>query len=1212
MPRNQLGGLALLAVAAWAVGAAASSGGESEIRNDWYFRESLRAIRDWEAVLAKWESEKSPFAASPAFPIPDSGEPLQWPNPFPLRLLPVEDRGQRVRTRLEAGHLAVERFGDGQTPKRESAAPGSTILGYKHPGGGGKDQWYHAYHRRFDRLTQFTARLAPLAIQLDAPLDLGRGQHEVALSLRNGGNQPLEITASAQWHAPSEVRECGRHAVTLAAGGGHVARFAIHLDREGGGILALRLEWEGESFWFPLLTYVEDVSSVLESVAEILEDAPDGAAAAELASLRQKAIAIAEPAAESRTEDAAWRSLFEQASRLRDRLLLGRLKFDTLIFVKRKPYFSEQPFMDAHHLYNRPGGGIYRLSPVRPDGRVTPLVDSLGEGVYRDVCLHWDARRLLFSFGNGSDHWDGKQSYHIYEVAVDGSGLRQLTFGPKNDCEPFYLPNGQIAFTSDRSEHFVMCGGDRHAPTLFVMEADGSDVRQLSFNVFNDFTPAVLPDGRILYSRWEYNERSVTSLHNPFTMNPDGTMVQPYYGNATIRPNVVMFPRPVPESPKIMALFTAHHGQTHGAVGLIDARRGIDGDGPLTVLTPRVPITGEKAEDSAYGWFSDPVPLSESTWLCSHTPTLLPWLERSWALYVADRHGNLALVYRDPAISCAEPVPLVARPRPHVLPKAPADTDSTTAKATLLLADVYRGLTGVPRGEAKYLRILEDVPRKGVKTGGVICTSGTLIFTIKRVFGTVPIESDGSAHFTVPANRNVYFEVLDEKFQEIQRMRSVVCLKPGETRGCIGCHESRNQAPPPVRFLAAHRPPSRPEPPPWGTKTVSFLRDIQPVLNAKCIGCHAYEREKNKVILTDDLTNQFTVGYQELLPYLTVAISSRWDHPDDVLPRPPYTYGSKVSPLVKILAAGHHGVKLTPEDWQRLLTWIDCNGVYYDRYENDHYPNRQIFAGSVQEAAQRIVARRCGNCHGSDDGRGDTWWLSLNRHDVRQSRALAAPLAAAAGGWQRCDAIVFADAKDPDYQALLAILSSVRDRLAKYPREDLLSLQGTEVERQPVVLPSPPPPTPPTTAAIDRDWVYLSDLEWQSARSGWTRNGDGLPRRDRDIEDNAMRIGNKRYPKGIGTHAPSEIVYLLDGQYLRFQAVVGPPERNGTVVFRVYGDGKMLFDSGVLRYRQSTAVDVALEGVRELRLVVTDAGDGYYSDCANWAAARLRKKGNGE
>ena len=199
----------------------------------------------------------------------------------------------------------------------------------------------------------------------------------------------------------------------------------------------------------------------------------------------------------------------------------------------------------------------------------------------------------------------------------------------------------------------------------------------------------------------------------------------------------------------------------------------------------------------------------------------------------------------------------------------------------------------------------------------------------------------------------------DADLNEIQRMRSVLCLKPGEQRSCIGCHEPRNLAPPalagqnsarhgadarrgspdpaapptagfprteasPPRGLAAlGRAPSRPQPPPWGTQILSYLRDIQPLLDARCVRCHAYDRLANGVILTGDLTDQFCVSYEELLPHLSVAISNRWDHPDDVLTRPPYTYGSQVSELTKILRSGHHGVQLTDEDWERLTTWID-------------------------------------------------------------------------------------------------------------------------------------------------------------------------------------------------------------------------------------------------------------------------------------------------
>jgi hypothetical protein len=472
----------------------------------------------------------------------------------------------------------------------------------------------------------------------------------------------------------------------------------------------------------------------------------------------------------------------------------------------------------------------------------------------------------------------------------------------------------------------------------------------------------------------------------------------------------------------------------------------------------------------------------------------------------------------------------------------------------------------------------------------------------------VPIEADGSAHFVVPADRNVYFEVLGEDHREIQRMRSVVCLKPGERRACIGCHESRNQAPPDRVARAFYRAPSRPVPPPWGTEIVSFLRDVQPLVNAKCVACHTHDRTANRVILTDDLTDQFNVAYEELLPFLSVANAKRWDHPDDVYARYPFTYGSSVSPLTSVLAAGHYDVELTEEDWQRLLCWIDANGVYYDRYEQAYGSNRRIFTGTVRQVIDDVYARRCARCHGGGDGRYATWHVSLNRRDVEKSRVLAAPLARSAGGWGRCDEDVFADTSDPDYRKLSAALRSLASTLAERPRADLLSLRGTEAERQQVSLPLPPPRKPIEADLPEGDWAYLSDLAWESARAGWTPNNDGLPRLDKDIEDHPLRLGLRRYPKGIGTHAPSEIVYRLDGRYSRFFAVVGGAEAGGSVVFQVFGDQKRLIDTGVIHGMEEVkTVDVSVEGVRRLRLVVTDAGDGYHSDMANWASARLLK-----
>jgi hypothetical protein len=218
-----------------------------------------------------------------------------------------------------------------------------------------------------------------------------------------------------------------------------------------------------------------------------------------------------------------------------------------------------------------------------------------------------------------------------------------------------------------------------------------------------------------------------------------------------------------------------------------------------------------------------------------------------------------------------------------------------------------------------------------------------------------------------------------------------------------------------------------------------------------------------------------------------------------------------------------------------------------------------------------------------------------------------APLSRQAGGWGRCEGTVFVDATDPDYQALLAGLTTVRDQLTARPREDLLSIRGTEAERQTVTIPPPPAVRRPLTSLLPPgDWVALGTLSWTSASAGWTPNGDGLPRLDSDIEDNPLRLAGRTHRRGIGTHARSEIAYALEGRYDRFFCVVGAAESGGTVVFRVYGDDRCLFDSGVLHgMRDVKTVDVAVTQVKTLRLEVADAGDGIRADMANWASPHL-------
>ena len=1025
------------------------------VRRDWRFRETLPAIDDWEGICEHLVGEQGEKNWTPVIPVPYPGTretATIWPNLIPASLIPKPETltelhlylaGDEQGGKTSPAAVGLDRITPDGARSHQEAPIDQLVTGYKHVGGGQRYRMF-TFTRRFDRLCEFRAESAPFSLRAPTPLDLRPGPTRIPLELRSVSESQIEIDIRVAVFAPGRSRRVAVGSFSLAAGATERVAVPVTLDWEGGGLVVVTLDTEGKRYQIPFLTHVEAIAPVLDGIEKILADHPDTEAAAELRRLRSEHRDLLPAICSGNAPPGAWRTAFEAACALRRRLLMKRIDFDTLLFVKRKPFITLQPYMDAHHLYNHPGGGIYSLSPVCPEGKVRPVVDNLGEGIYRDVCLSWDATRILFSFGRGSNDWKPDEpSYDIYEVGVDGSGLKQLTFGPKNDCEPFYLPGGRIGFTSDRAEHFVLCGSDIHVALLYSMEPDGSGIVRLSTNVVNDFNPSVLPDGRIIYTRWEYNERSVTSIHSLFTMRPDGRQMAPYFGNQSIRPSVLMFPRAVPGSHKVMSLFTGHHSQTHGAIGLIDPATAVNGLDAIEILTPGMPVIAERIEDSRVGWAARLWPLSEETFLLCYTPTVQPWHEWTWAIYISDRHGNKALVYRDAEISVTEPIPLVPSRRPPVIagPTRPGDDRSGFEDtATLVLLDAYAGQPEIEPGSVRSLRVIEDVPRKGVHKGSVIEVSATSMFTTKRIIGTVPVESDGSAYFQVPANRPVYFALIDEEGLEIQRMRSYLCLRPGEVQSCVGCHEPRHTAPPArrPRPIATGREPSIPVPPPWGLRTVSYLRDVQPVLDRHCLKCHERGRKEHKVLLSGELTDRFAVSYESLLPYIKTAYTRRWDFPADVHRVPPRTFGSGASPLMQMLKAGHNDIALDAVSWDTLATWIDANGVYYGWYQWN-WPDREIFKG--RKPFDEVFARRCEKCHADSGGRASICYPSINPFEPLRSRMLLAPLAAKVGGWGACGETVFRDRDDPDYRALAGALENLAAELKKRPRRDLLELR---------------------------------------------------------------------------------------------------------------------------------------------------------------------------
>ena len=653
----------------------------------------------------------------------------------------------------------------------------------------------------------------------------------------------------------------------------------------------------------------------------------------------------------------ARRALYLQARLVVRKLVLAdpRLRFDKLLCVKRPTYQSSHIYTDHYDGSTLTGGNLCMLSPVAPDGRITEIAPQLAGGLFGRFDLSFDARQVVFAYKRPG------QGYRIYEIGIDGRGLRQLTFDEPDepqvqaqfghgydDVDPCYLPSGKVLFTSTRSRRAVLCTYNFTTASLFVMDGDGRNLRCLSGNTVNEFTPSVMHDGRVLYTRWEYVDKGVGDVQSLWSMHPDGSHPTAIYKNNVRRPATLIDGRSIPGSHRVVATGAPHMPLAVGPIVLIDTHMSPLTPMAMTNLTPEITYPGHNGYfEPQRGYYKEPYPLSEDLFLVAYNPGPNHAAPAGYGLYLLDAAGNRELVYRDPAVSCFQPTPLVPRQRPPEL--APV-SDQTAAKgalqATLVLADVYAGMTGIPRGAVKYVRVMEDVPKPWKDSwlapshGDVLGLQNPAIsldghFAVKVIRGIVPVAKDGSASFTVPAEKNLYFQALDENFMEVQRMRTFVNLRPGERRSCIGCHEPRNNAPTSRRATALNDPPRElaAQPGDAGPRAVDYARDVQPILDRHCVRCHGPGKAEAGLDLSGELTTLFNRSYENLIRKNLVN-HINIDPRDAFIPaEPPLTFGSHRSKLVEVLRRGRCEAKLSREEFIRLVTWIDANAPYYGTYE---------------------------------------------------------------------------------------------------------------------------------------------------------------------------------------------------------------------------------------------------------------------------------------
>ncbi|HEY3325283.1 MAG TPA: hypothetical protein VGP72_32825 [Planctomycetota bacterium] len=741
-----------------------------------------------------------------------------------------------------------------------------------------------------------------------------------------------------------------------------------------------------------------------------------------------------------------------------------------LLFVVRKQYRpdhhnTETMFQTGEiNTGSFQGGGALKTIDFARGGEIKTLWESQ-QGLVRDPDVYFDGKKMLVSIRK-----DIKDDYHLYEMNVDGSGLKQLTSAPGVfDIDPLYLPDDTIAFTSSREPKYCMC--NRHIMgNLFRMNADGSNIRQIGKNTLFEGHGRLTPDGRIMYDRWEYVDRNFGDGQGLWVVNPDGTNHAIVWGNNTGSPGAVLEGRYIPGTAQILCNFSSCHDRPWGALAIVDPARGLDGRAPVIRTWPADAINLVRENGGFDDFtrvklkFEDPYPLSDKYFLCSR----MTGSGEQMGLFLVDVFGNEIMLHTE-GPGCYDPRPIAARTRPPVIP---ARRDFENKEGYFYVADVYQGthMQGVKPGSVKSLRVMESPEKRFFSgaswngQGAEAPAMGWHDFNNKRILGTVPVEADGSAFFALPSDKFVFFQLLDENGLMIQSMRSGTMVQSGEWTGCIGCHDERRSTPP-TRVAPASVPAGRDAGPTASAlkrgasrldgwygpqRDFNYLTEVQPVFDRACVSCHDFDKKDGAVLnLARDRELSFNASYIEL--WLKREIHAIGAGP--AATQPAYGWGSNDSKLVdairplaglplnprsKIppqqmekLRQAHEKITLTKEDFDRIATWIDINAPYYSSYASV-YPNnlggRCVLDGKQLGRLEQLTGVPLSGL--GHHGRKLGPQVSFDRPEV--SPCLSK----------------FQDKNDPKYKEALAIIQAGRDMLKQRPNPDAPEFAACDADQK--------------------------------------------------------------------------------------------------------------------------------------------------------------------
>ena len=770
-------------------------------------------------------------------------------------------------------------------------------------------------------------------------------------------------------------------------------------------------------------------------------------------------------------------------------LCSGKLGFDELLVIKRH-------HMALSHVYTYhvegfiPGGGLYAYKPDPVGGTFRQIVDA-GQGEIVDADLSYDGREIVFSWKRGgpqmlvtqfleadADRSVPEHNYQIWRVNIDGTGLTQLTDLPYNNLNACWLPDGGIAFISDSKPAYAYCWVTT-SPVLYRMDRNGKNRKRLSANYLMDFTPAVLDDGRLIFTRWEYVDRPACPIQSLWTISPDGTGLAGYYGNRVISPGTFMEANSIPGTEKVLCLATNHNGDCRGAICMIDPTKGTNAPEAVENLTPEVDMyrVGGVHGNGMNGPYEKPFPIDDRHYLVTKRGVV------QIRSYQGDRCSFLFPqegmgFYSVQPIRTVEVPPAISTVRLDESVKLAEDGSVSGSWATVFVQDVYQGLEPhVGRGEIKRIAVVQEVEKPTFSPfHGRACfgfqfplVSCGATYAAKQLWGFADVAEDGSACFKVPSEVPIYFMALDAEGRAVQRMRTFTHLMPGEVQSCVGCHADRNQiSPHKLGQAPAMLDPQELQRPEWGVKGFSYSEVVQPVWDKYCVECHHAHDQPGGVDLTGDRTDFFNVSYDHLARKGTLGEQNYLAHGVPVDSgnegRSPFTnwiwtingselsihettpkyWGSPASKLSEIIASGHPDTEgsprfaMKPEDRQRVYLWIDLNVPYYPTSSSNHPDRlgcRHMLPEDLQATLAEVAGRRCAVCHAEEVPRAFYTRIENPQHNS----FLLAPLAKEAGGTETCGTAVFKSTSDPDYQKLLGTFRPIQALLKASPRADMPS-----------------------------------------------------------------------------------------------------------------------------------------------------------------------------